>query len=335
MGDVLLTGPALRALAARAEVTVLAGPAGAPAARALPGVDRVIVHTLPWIVADPPPCTGQRIESLVDALVEDLRRLRVAEAVIFTSFHQSPLPLALVLRLAGVARIAAICDDYPGSLIDVRHRVPDDIHEVERAQSLATAAGFPSPPDDDGRLAVRHRLRLPRERPVRPTVVVHPGASVPARAWAPHRARQLVGTLARSGHAVVVTGDPSERALTAFVAGSHPAVRDAGGTTTLDGLADELAAADVVVCGNSGPAHLAAAVGTPVVSLYAPTVPAVRWRPWGVPHVLLGDQSAPCRGCRARECPQPGHPCLDVSVSEVTRAVERLVRTRRPVGAAS
>lgn len=329
MGDVLLVGPALRALAARARVTVLAGPAGAEAARVLPGVERVLVHELPWIAADP----GPFARSGIDAVVGQVRTLGVHEAVIFTSFHQSALPMALLLRLAGVARIAAISDDYPGSLLDVRHRVSDDIHEVERACSLAAAAGFPAPRGDDGRLAIR-RPRHGEPRPVdRPTVVVHPGASVPARAWDPDRSRALVQILADEDLDVVVTGGRAERTLTRYVAGAHPAVRDAGGATTLEELATELERADVVVCGNTGPAHLAAAVGTPVVSLYAPTVPAVRWRPWKVPHVLLGDQEAPCRGCRARVCPEPGHPCLDVSVADVVGAVRQLVTTPVTVGA--
>lgn len=82
-----------------------------------------------------------------------------------------------------------------------------------------------------------------------------------------------------------------------------------------------LAGADAVVVGNTGPAHLAAAVGTPVVSLFAPVVPAVRWAPYGR-HVLLGDQNAPCRATRARECPVPGHPCLDqVDPADIVAAV--------------
>jgi ADP-heptose:LPS heptosyltransferase len=121
---------------------------------------------------------------------------------------------------------------------------------------------------------------------------------------------------------VVVTGGPDERALTARVAGA--AGIDLGGRTSFAGLARVLADADAVVVGNTGPAHLAAAVGTPVVSLFAPTVPAVRWRPWRVPHELLY-VDVPCAGCRARECPVPGHPCLaGVGVAEVVAAVERL-----------
>ncbi|HLM18439.1 MAG TPA: glycosyltransferase family 9 protein [Acidimicrobiia bacterium] len=319
MGDVLLMGPAIRAIAHRASVTLLAGPGGAAAARLLPGVDHVLVHALPWIVADPDGCDPDGI----DALLEDVRALAPDEAVIFTSFHQSPLPLALLLRLAGVGRISAISDDYPGALLDVRHGVRDDMHEVERACSLAAAAGFPAPPGDDGRLAIRSTG--PERTGGGANVVVHPGASVSARAWDPDRCRTLVRALARGGVRVKVTGTESEGALTAFVAGSHPLVEDLGGACDLAGLAEVLRAASVVVCGNTGPAHLAAAVGTPVVALYAPTVPAVRWRPWRVAHVLLGNQDIECRGCRARTCPVADHPCLDVPVSEVLAALERVV----------
>jgi ADP-heptose:LPS heptosyltransferase len=63
-----------------------------------------------------------------------------------------------------------------------------------------------------------------------------------------------------------------------------------------------------------------------VVSLFAPTVPAARWRPWKVPHALLGRQDAACAGSRARVCPVPGHPCLnELAVEEVAAALDRLV----------
>jgi hypothetical protein len=66
-----------------------------------------------------------------------------------------------------------------------------------------------------------------------------------------------------------------------------------------------------------------------VVSLSAPVVPAVRWRPWGVRHVLVGDQGAACAGSRARVCPLPGHPCLDgVPVRDVAAAVGTLAPLR-------
>jgi ADP-heptose:LPS heptosyltransferase len=102
---------------------------------------------------------------------------------------------------------------------------------------------------------------------------------------------------------------------------------DLGGRTDLRTLAAVLDRAGVVIAGNTGPAHLAAAVGTPVVSLFAPVVPAARWAPYGVPTVLLGDQQAPCRDTRARHCPVPGHPCLSgVRPADVIDAVDSLVQ---------
>jgi ADP-heptose:LPS heptosyltransferase len=324
-GDVLLAGPAVRAVAARARsVVLLCGPRGEAAARLLPGADEVLVWRCDWIEPEPEPVREEAVTDIIAAV----RTAGVDEALILTSYHQSPLPLALLLRLAGVHRVAAISDEYPGSLLDVRHRVDDDLPEAERALSLAAAAGFLLPAGDDGRLAIRRPLpavsALVGDGAY---VVVHPGASVPARAWPADRWAESVRALADEGRRVIVTGSTAETKLTRSVAAGIGI--DLGGRTTLAELAGVLAAADAVVVANTGPAHLAAAVGTPVVSLFAPTVPAVRWAPYAVPRVLLGDQDAPCRGSRATVCPVPGHPCLSgITAQEVVAAVDKL--TRRP-----
>ena len=318
-GDVLLAGPAIRALAASSRVTLLCGPRGQRAARILPGVDRVHVFRAPWV--EPGNTPPQRAD--MDGLIEDVRALGVDEALIFTSFHQSALPMALLLRMAGVARIGAISEDHAGSLLDVRHRVSEDIHEADRGLSLAAAFGYRLPDGDDGKLAVRR----PRISPLpfdEPYVVVHPGTSVAARAWPAEHHRRLVRLLAQGGTPVVVTGSPSERELTRLVAGGpSDFVADLGGMTTLGQLADVLAGASAVVVGNTGPAHLAAAVGTPVVSLYAPTSPPVRWRPYKVPQRLL--MGEPCADCRARSA-TPGHACMaELSPQEVLGALQSLL----------
>ncbi|MGV9251479.1 glycosyltransferase family 9 protein [Streptomyces sp. NPDC003697] len=316
-GDVLLAGPAIRAVAARADrVTLLCGPRGEPAGRLLPGVDDIVVWDAPWAGFEPPPVDRREIEALLGALHADT-------ALVLTSFHQSPLPTALLLRLAGVRRIAADSVDYPGSLLDVRHQRAPHTHEVEAALHLAEAAGFPRM--DDGRLRVLPPPDTSGLTGPEPYVVLHPGASVPARAWSRERCAQAVRELTAAGHRVVVTGGRGERRLTARVAGEH--ALDLGGRTAAGELAGVLAGARAVVTGNTGPAHLAAAVGTPVVSLFAPVVPAERWRPYGVPYVLLGDQNAPCADSRARLCPVPGHPCLEsVTAHDVLAAVEKVMQ---------
>ncbi|HEX6075772.1 MAG TPA: glycosyltransferase family 9 protein [Micromonosporaceae bacterium] len=321
IGDVLVTGPAIRAVAARwYPVTLLAGPSGAEAARLLPGVDEVIEWHCPWISRDAPPVTPER----VDALVGYLADMGFDQALIFTSYHQSPLPTALLLRLGGVPWIGAICEDYPGSLLDLRHQVNNDIPEPERAVSLCRAAGMPPAEGDDGQLRLRTPLPdVSHLVPSRPYVVLHPGTSVPARAWPVERFAEAARLLAAEGRRVVVTGTADETPLTRRVAGTW--ATDLGGRTDLAHLAGVIARAQALVVANTGPAHLAAAVGTPVVSLFAPTVPAVRWAPYRVRHVLLGDQTAACRDSRAANCPIPGHPCLSsVTAEEAVRAVDKL-----------
>jgi ADP-heptose:LPS heptosyltransferase len=313
-GDVLLAGPAIRAVAESAPVVLLAGPRGAEAARLLPGVSELLIWECPWIDPEPKPARREDVDRLA-AMLTDIER-----AIILTSFHQDPLPTALALRMAGVPHITAASEDYPGSLLDVRHRLPGTgLHEVQRMLSVTEAAGFPPPADQ------RLSINTPAGRRGGPYVVVHPGASVPARAPLAADAAGYVKALKDDGWRVLVTGDAAERDLTRQVAAGN--ATDLGGATTLAELAAILRHASAVVTPNTGPAHLAAATGTPVVSLFAPTVPAERWRPWLVPHVILGDQNAPCADSRARLCPAQGHPCLaSVTSEQVVSAVRRVCR---------
>jgi ADP-heptose:LPS heptosyltransferase len=337
-GDVLLAGPAVRAVAAGSDrVTLLVSPAGEQAARVLPGVDDILAWACPWSGYEPPPVDAGQVQQLVATL----RDARVDQAVVMTSYHQSALPLALLLRLAGVGRIIATSEDYPGSLIDVRHP-PGGPHEVQRGLSLAGAAGFSPPPDGD-RLAVR---AAPAPAAVRSWaranggfVAVHATASVPSRAPSPRHVGAIVAALRRAGHAVLLTGTDADRMVVEQVrrradllAGCDAApVLDLCGRTTFAELAGVLQLADCLVCGNTGPAHLAAAVGTPVVSLFSPVVDAAAWRPWGVPNAVLGDQHAPCAGTRARTCTVAGHPCLDgIPPATVVQAVELLITRTTP-----
>src|SRR5690606_32563969 len=189
-GDVLLAGPAVRAVAAGARrVVLLAGPYGRAAAELLPGVDEVLEWRTPWIDPGRVPVTEAHAARLITAV----RRIAPDQALIFTSFHQSALPMALLLRLAGTPRIAAISADYPGTLLDVRHVVDEtvDVPEPERMLGLARAAGFHLPDGDDRRPA---RVRG------RPPGGERPGPDLAARAVGRGGRRARAGGGAGGGH---------------------------------------------------------------------------------------------------------------------------------------
>ncbi|KZX19829.1 Glycosyltransferase family 9 (heptosyltransferase) [Rathayibacter tanaceti] len=284
----------------------------------------------PWI--------GDASRPVDAALVAELRAIveefAPDEAVILTSFHQSPLPLALLLRLCGVERITGASVDFAGALLDVRlvpgETLEEDQPEPERALAIAAAAGFTMPRATTAGSACGARAPCPprsrgsaRTWSCIPEQQCRPGCG-PRRARARRRAAGRRGPRGRR-HRRPGASVPSR----ADVAGARGV--DLGGATDFAGAAEVLAGADVVISGNTGPAHLAAAVGTPVVSLFAPVVPAVRWAPYGVPVVLLGDQEAPCAGSRAQVCPVPGHPCLTgVSAEEAVAAALRLRQTTAP-----
>jgi ADP-heptose:LPS heptosyltransferase len=323
MGDVLLTGPAVRAAAQHAHVTMLVGPKGREVAELLPGVHEVITYHAPWIADDTPALRRDDVDDLLRALA--VRRFD--EAAVLTSARQSCLPTALMLRMAGVPRVAGISSDSPGSLLDEVIRGDPDVHEVERALAVVGLLGHERDVDvprlaiDEGALDPAVTCGLPLGY-----VVVHPGASVPARTLAPDRWRRVVVALAARGVPVVVTGAAHETA--ACAAGVGGDVIDLGGRTDVRELAAVLRSAAVVCVGNTGPMHLAAAVGTRVCAVMPPTVPPARWRPWGVEHVLLGNHDIGCADCRARRCPVPGQPCLDAVEELVVEGVAALTGDR-------
>lgn len=321
MGDVLLAGPAVRALSAHADVDVLCSGIGRPAAAILPGVRRVLRFDAPWVLRDAPAVEAET----TDQLVATIRSGGYAAAAVLTSSHQSPLPLALLLRLAGVARIAGVSVDHAGRLLD--HRIPGDpdVHEVERALIVAEALGAGRPHD----VALAVTVEAPPV--VDDRIVVHPGSAAPARTLAPSRWRAVVAALVADGWSVVVTGSPGEAELCRFVAGAarrdDPQERPVTVATgsALPELARLLGSAAVVVSGNTGPMHLAAAMRRPVAAVFAPTVPAQRWAPWMVPHRVLGDQTVACAGCRAVDCPLEIQRCLAlVDAGAVVDAVSQL-----------
>ena len=325
LGDVLLTEPAVRAIAASARVVMLCSSQGARAAELLDTVDQVVVYDTPWIISDPDPVDAPGF----DSMREQIAGLGAESAVVFTSARQSPLPTALMLRLAGVPRIGAYSYTYAGSLLDVRLRdeppagaVP---HEVERNLALAESMGY-APPTDRRMLVQGQWLSVDVAADLPANfVVVHPGSSASARTLPAARWAAIVEALTDAGHTVVLTGIPDERTLR--VVNAAPKAVSLVGRLEFGQLATVLARAEALCVGNTGAMHLAAAVGTPIVACMPPTMPIEAWRPWMVDHVVL-NVDVPCAQCHQRTCPYATHPCTAIEPAEVLHALERLVRRR-------
>lgn len=319
LGDVIMTGPALRALK-RAHpsrrLTLLTSPAGASVARYLPGVDDVLIYEAPWVKATPP-----RPRSVSDRLMaRRLRQRRFDGAVIFTVYSQSALPAAQLCYLGDIPRRLAHCRENPYQLLT--DWIPDPEpharlrHEVRRQLDLVRHIG--AVPEDD-----RLKLQLPPEcftqarrhlralglDPEAPWVVLHAGATAPSRRYPASAfaaaARQLVR---EHGCAVVFTGSPAERALVERIRQDMEAPSySLAGKLTLGALAGVIALAPVLVSNNTGPVHIGAAVGTPIVDLYALTNP--QHMPWGVENRVLYHNVA-CKYCYKSLCPEGHHDCL-------------------------
>ena len=160
-----------------------------------------------------------------------------------------------------------------------------------------------------------------------PRVVVHPGG-VSARRWRMEHYRDLVVTLTNSGYGVVLTGSEQER--TEFAKGlptsavSSPVAVNLMGNLSLRELMSVIASAHVVVSGATGPAHLAAALDVPTISLFDPrrnNLP-VRWKPLGT-GVLLRPDVPTCDKCIGEVCPH--WDCLDrFTVTKVMSIISRI-----------
>ncbi|MGE5635447.1 MAG: glycosyltransferase family 9 protein [Nocardioidaceae bacterium] len=342
IGDVLMTGPAIRGLKeqrADRRVSLLTSRAGAAAGRLLPGVDEVIVYDPPWMKA-----TAPRADPGPDLrLAGALRERGFDAAAIFTVYSQSPLPAALLLHLAGVPRRLAHCRENPYALLTdwLPEREPHELvrHEVRRQLDLVAAVGA-APADEllavelpeAARAAAASALVEAGVDRSRLWLVVHPGASAPSRrypleAWA-HACRALAG---EHGVQLVLTGDSGDVALVESLRArvGAPAASLAG-RLDLAGLAALLEAAPLLLAGNTGPVHVAAAVGTPVVDLYALTNP--QHAPWGVPARVLFED-VPCRWCYKSVCPEGHHDCLRrVAPERVADAALELLRDGRAAG---
>lgn len=351
LGDVVLATPALRALRRAlppaARLDLLASPAGASLAPLLTApeagaVDDVLVLRAVWQDASAAMPQDPAREL---ALVERLRAAAYDAVVVFTSFSQSPWPPAYAAYLAGVPARVGQSREFGGSLLSHWVTPPDDaVHQVDRALHLLEAVGVPAAGTqlalgvpEAAREAAASALRAAGLAPATPYAVLAPGASCPSRRWPPERFAAVAARLARAGLPVAVAGSEKEAPLVAAVVegAATAGVVGLAGAVDVPGLAALVDGAAVAVTNNSGGMHLADALGTPLVALFAGTELEQQYAPRGTPTTLFRVPTA-CSPCRAFDCPYALE-CLDVpppAVAEAALAAARPGAAHEPGAAA-
>jgi lipopolysaccharide heptosyltransferase II len=335
MGDVLMTSPAIRAIKesiAGSRITLLASPSGARAAPLIPEIDEVMIFDAPWMKA-----AALRSQRQVDfEMIERLRRSGFDGAVIFTVFSQNPLPAAYLCLLAEIPLRLAYCRENPYQLLTnwVKETEPDLTirHEVQRQLDLAGQIGCRTEYTNiqisvhaADQLSVKKKLAEAGVNLDRPWIVIHPGATAPSRRYEPEGFAQAAEVLSElEGWQVVLSGDASELNLVAGIKEHARRTFSLAGKLSLGEMAALIQGADLLISNNSGPVHIAAGVGTPVVDLYALTNP--QHTPWQVPNRVL-NQDVPCKYCYKSVCPMQHHHCLTlVTPEQVVQAANDLLK---------
>jgi lipopolysaccharide heptosyltransferase II len=343
LGDLLFTTPALRALREafpQARITCLVGPWAEAVVNSNPCLDEVMPCPFPGF-------TRQPKKSIVEPYLVLWRYARLLKEKTFD--------LAVVLRfdhwwgalLAYLARIPRrvgydIAEGKP-FLTDAVPYVPSR-HEVEQNLALMEAVGGQgehpiTPPahplefllDAQDRESVARYLAKQGVGDDDPLVCIHPGAGATVKLWRNEGWAQVADVLiGEYGARVILSGSANEASLVQAIAErmtNQPIV--AAGQTTLGQLAALMAHCRLVLGVDSGPLHLAVAVGTPTVHLYGP-VDSRTFGPWGDParHIVLtsGMDCIPCNRLDYRVDELEDHRCVwEISEAQVTEAARRLL----------
>ena len=342
LGDLLFTTPAIRLLREafpQARITCLVGPWSKAVVETNPNIDEIALCPFPGF-------TRQKKRSVFEPYVVLLQYAK--------QLRQRDFDLAIILRfdhwwgallacLAGIpCRVGYDIAEVRPFLTDIvpyspeRHEVEQNLALVEwiagsRSQVARTSLEFNLTAEDkafaEGYLAghgVEDGDLL---------IGIHPGAGAPVKLWRNEAWARVANNLPqRYGAKIVLTGSVEESPLCRAIAEemtTKPIV--AAGETTLGGLAAIMARCQLALGVDSGPLHLAVAVGTPTVHLFGP-VDSRAFGPWGDPsrHIVVTSEMdcIPCNRLDYAPAELHQHPCMrNITVEQVLEAVERLIET--------
>ena len=337
IGDVVMTGPALRGLRQaypEARITLMASPAGSQVAPLLPWIDDCIPWRAVWQdIGENLPVEPEKERELTQLLAQH----QFDAAFIFTSFSQSPYPPAYACYLAGIPVRAGQSREFGGALLSHWIKpLPDETYQVERNLHLLRAAGIPVqeehlelsvPLMDQKRAdALLAACGIDEHQPF---LALAPGASAAARRYDEARFAEAVQILVDSADLpVVLIGSPREAGkfpLLETLADQHTRIHSLIGQTSVPEMAAVIRRAALLLGNNSGSMHIAAALQRPMVILFSGTEVLEQWAP-RTREALLLNRATACAPCHGFQCPYQME-CLDIPAREVAENVINLLKT--------
>ncbi|MGI5827806.1 MAG: glycosyltransferase family 9 protein [Patescibacteria group bacterium] len=330
MGDLLMTTPALRAIKESLhtkKLVLLTSRSASLATQFIPEIDQTIVFDAPWVKTQ----SNNIAANYISNTIAKLKKEQFDAAIIFTVCSQNPLPAALLCYMSQIPLRLAYCHENPYALLT--HWRPDPEpqffirHEVERQLSLVASVGYTASNKtlsltltQTAHNSVIAKLKTLKVDLHIPWVVLHPGVSEERRQYPLKNFCKALKELQKlTDFQILVTGNAAETELSRQAAQEigRKAV-SLGGQLTLEEFAALIALSQLLITNNTGPVHIAAAVGTPVVDLYANT--NSQHTPWMVPNrVLIFD--VPCKACERGICSTgPHHIQKHVKPREIVKA---------------
>ena len=340
MGDVLMTGPAifsLRKKYPKARITLLVSRLGAKIAPFLPGIDDFIVFDSPWVrtyAKTPSSFSLNKISKL-------LKIRKFDAAIIFTVFSQNPLPSAMLLYLSDIPLRLGYCHENPYHLLS--DWVPDPEpqkfirHEVKRQIDLVSRIGCEN---ESANLSIKLPLgsfqRMQKKILAegvdlkRNFLIIHPGCTEARRRYDAKFFAGLGKILKKYEKQILITGSEEEKNLAEEVASFVG--KDAfslAGKFEIDEFCALISASSLVISNNTVPVHIASAVGTPVLDIYAKTNP--QHTPWMVPSGVLYF-NVPCKECQRGICVKTKHPSKKaIPIDRAEKMALKLIRFKTSV----
>ena len=343
LGDILFLRPGLKRLRQQLpdwHITLMIGPWSRQIVENDRNVDEIVEFPFPGFTraSSSNPTEPYRLLYEAAALI---RERRPQAAVILRDDHWWG---ALTARQAGVPIIVgSVHPDVQGLVTEAV--VVDGFHSVVRntrlldhaAERLGSTIQLPPANNIDDPLCweindsdrSKARCLLATIGVERPYFVIHPGSGAPVKLWPAERWAKVVNAIDRRGIAVVLTGSESEKPYLDRIASlTHAAVHTLGGRTTIGELAAIIEQSQGVAGVDSGPLHLAVAVGKPTVQLYGPSE-LTTYGPWGDPASHFAIKNG-------MTCPECGNLALDrhqgagcmvaIRVNQVTDSIVQLLR---------